>query len=262
MQHFPVSFARPWEIKVPKLFRYMRTSFVEDFFENGSLMLTSYERCRNHEDSTRKDTKEGTCNFNLVNGNFGAAGVHSVGQNSYMLCCSTSESDYLQDHFECDNYLIINDVFGFIDAVSRHVPGFVSGKLGSCIYKEERMINKTTSQSLQPNTSFLDDSGNLKQGINLSDEFNRMNHELYSRITNELTDNAYFLKNLEYSSELEFRVIWSTTKKADDVLKIKCPEAISFCEYGNPLSRQIAPLRREGDGRISVIAGSTSPSPE
>ena len=33
----------------PVLCRYLPTTYIDDFFRDGSLMLTTYERCKVHE---------------------------------------------------------------------------------------------------------------------------------------------------------------------------------------------------------------------
>ena len=259
MMQIDIPLARLWEFKVPRIIRYMNTNFIEDFFEHGKIMLTTYERCRAHEDKTRRDVKEGSCNFNLTHEEMGVAGIHTAGINSYMLCCSTAETANLLQHFECDNYLIINDVIGFADAISRYIPGFISGKAGCCIYKDERLVDAQTKTPITPNPQrLLDVTHNGKPG-DIEEEFHRMNSEFLDNISRELADTAYFVKEANFSKELEFRIIWTTTRKVLEPLHIECPEAIKYCNYGKPLSRTINPSKMDGDGRMTVIAGHTEP---
>jgi hypothetical protein len=254
-----ISAARIWELRIPSVIRYMNTNFLEDFFESGKIMLTTYERCRNHEDQIRRDTKEGRCSFNLTHGNIGVSGIHTAGTHSYMLCGSIEESSDLMNHFCADNYLIINDIFGFSDAISRYIPGFVNGKFGSCVYKDDRLFDTQTKIPTVPDHSRLLASAQNGNSENLEKEFHRMNNELYDNVAKELADTAYFVKEKYFAEELEFRILWTTPYKTLEPLHIKCPEAIRFCTYGKPLSRTITPPNLEGDGHMTILSGFTEP---
>jgi len=259
MTNIIINTVRTWEFKIPRAIRYMNTNFIEDFFEFGKIMLTTYEKCRKHEDAIRCDLKEGSNQFNLVNGNIGTAGIHTVGAHSYMLCGSIVESTDLMNHFSTDNYLIINDILGFADAISRYIPGFLNGKFGNCIYKDERLFESKTQKPIMPDPKKLLAITRDGNPGDIDQEFHRMNNELYENINRELANETYFVKEKLFSKELEFRVIWSTSCKTSEPLHIKCPEAIKFCTHGKPLSRTINPPKIEGDGQMSIISGLTEP---
>ena len=59
MMNVNLGFGRPWALRVPTFYRYMKTEHIEEFFETGLLMLSSYEKCKKHED-IRKDGREGS----------------------------------------------------------------------------------------------------------------------------------------------------------------------------------------------------------
>lgn len=237
----------------------MENRFVEEFFDSGKIMLTTYERCKNHEDSARKDSKEGKCNFHLVHGNYAVSGIHNIGLQSYMLCASTIESDVLMEKFSTDNYLVINNVIAFADAVSRYVPGFTHGKLGACVYKDERAFTKITEKPNTPDSTGLLNA--IKQGeyADIEKEFYRMQNDLYNSVENELADESYFLKENSFSEEAEFRIIWGVPRKTSDPVIIACPEAIRYCSPGKPLAKENKPPEFSSDGQMSVVTGFTSP---
>jgi hypothetical protein len=103
---------------------------VERFFKTGSLRLTTYEKCKTIEDETRQDKNEGKRNYALTQGGYMTAGVQQVGKRCYMLCASMVESEAQMRRFESDSWILIDDVFGFAEAVSRCIPRYASGKMG------------------------------------------------------------------------------------------------------------------------------------
>lgn len=228
-------------------------------------MLTTYERCKNHEDQLRCDPKEGRCDFAFTHGNMGISGIHTAGTHCYLLCGSTTESSDLIDYFKVDNYLVINDVLGFSDAISRYIPGFVSGKFGSCEYSESRLISKKSPNLHDKHRSNVENLFALAQNGNhekLEGEFKRVNSEFRNNIELELDDAAFFIKDKSFAKESEFRMIWQTPYKTLKPLHIICPEAVKFCTFGKPLSRDINPPKFESDGHMSTLSGYTEPQPD
>lgn len=54
-----VQFVTPWSIFTPTLFRYLASDYVEAFFAEGSLRLSSFTRFAKHADEQRRDPDEG-----------------------------------------------------------------------------------------------------------------------------------------------------------------------------------------------------------
>ena len=236
----------------------MNEKYIEDFFDCGKIMLTTYERCRNHEDSVRRDEKEGSCHFHLTHGNMAASGIHTAGTHSYMFCGSTIESSSLMEHFSTDNYFLINDVIGFADAISRYIPGFIQGKFGCCVYKDERNLEKNTNHPVAPDATSLLNAAQNGDYADIEKEFYRMQQVMYQSVEGELADEAYFVKEQYFAKEYEFRIIWQTSKETFEPLHIQCPEAIKFCSPGKPLPRQVDPPKQSSDGRMTILSGFTS----
>ena len=256
MMNVNLGFGRPWALRVPTFYRFMKTEHIEEFFETGLLMLSSYEKCKKHED-IRKDGREGSCNFHLENEGFAYSGVQRVGVTSFMLCGSVNESDDLMSRFGVDNYLVITNVLGFADAVSRAVPGFLEGKLGACSYRSGRQISKKVASSLEIDSTEL---LNAKTHEDITKAFYGSQKAMVDRINYELLDESFFIKDVAYEEEAEFRLVWRTSRKVGDGAKLDCRDAINFCTPGRPLSRNVSKIELDTDQNISLITGFTHPT--
>ncbi|MGE4329356.1 hypothetical protein [Diaphorobacter sp.] len=231
----------------------MKTEHIEEFFETGLLVLGSYGKYKKRED-IRKDEREGFCNFHLENEGFAYSGVQSVGAASFMLCGSVNESDDLMSRFGVDNYLVVTDVLGFADAVSRAIPGFLEGKLGACSYRSGRQISKKVAKSLEIDSTEL---LNAKKYEDITKAFYGNQKAMADRINYELIDESFFVKDVAYEKEAEFRMVWRASRKVGDGAKIDCRDAIKFCAPGRPLSRNVSKIELDADQNISLITGFT-----
>jgi hypothetical protein len=54
-----VQFGRNWTMLRPTLYRFLESKYVDAFFQEGSLRLSSFERFAQHPDEQRKDAGEG-----------------------------------------------------------------------------------------------------------------------------------------------------------------------------------------------------------
>ena len=57
---FNLNFQVPWGILRPPVYRFMDKQYVEQFFVDGSLRLSSFRRFSQHSDEERQDCAEGT----------------------------------------------------------------------------------------------------------------------------------------------------------------------------------------------------------
>ena len=71
-----------------------------------------------------------------------------MGFDAYVLCASSYYSEGLMRLFERDSWFRINNTIDFANAVSRHVPGFVQGAEGLCIYEESPGILREAETGL------------------------------------------------------------------------------------------------------------------
>ena len=57
MLEINLAFTRPWTVRLPTLVRQMKPEYVDAFFNDGSLRLSSFESFRRHPDEKRKDAE-------------------------------------------------------------------------------------------------------------------------------------------------------------------------------------------------------------
>lgn len=217
------------DIASQKVFRYMDNVHIDEFFNSGRLMLTSYARCVAHESEVRRDANEGKLNFLAKRGDEVIAGIQRVGAHSYMLCASKQEGRSLMHRFGVNSYFAIRDIDGFSRAVSSRIPRFVDACTGQCEYVEERSIVRE-HQAPSFDEPVLDTS---KIGVvaGYAEEFfHTYNRAITRRVDAVTGERAYFIKEARYAEEAEFRFVWRTQSTAEASIFVECPEAVEFCE--------------------------------
>jgi len=112
---------------LPTLFRYIAVTYIDRFFEEGTLQLTTYERCKSLEDAARRDVDDGKQQWTVSDGNYVVAGLQTVGRRSYLFCTSL-RSDIT--HFTDRTCFAILDPIGFADAVACAIPTDEVGLVG------------------------------------------------------------------------------------------------------------------------------------
>lgn len=215
MPEMNLAFARPWTVRFPTLTRHMPSEYIDAFFQDGSLRLSSFDSFRKHPDEARRDAQEGLVAM-IVNTPTGPFNILAAnGQEAYILCASTVERvDSPVVPGKASAFRIL-DATKFADAVSRQIQGFVGGVEGLCSYRHNTMITKSDSRSIVPPTS----------AENVEKWADEMNHH-----TSRLVLDAYFMKHISFAHESEYRFIWFAEGRPKDFIDIKCPAAIPFCE--------------------------------
>lgn len=220
---FQVQFLSTWTVMTPQPYRYLDREYVEAFFAEGTLQLSSFAKFAQHEDEQRRDEYEGVTGV-VVRANQGemktiAARVQ-MGYDAYVLCASSYFSENLMHRFGCDSHFRINDTTGFANAVSRHIPGFAHGTEGLCVYEENPGILRDVEMGFSMSTEETD--GQLTYD---PDELQRIRDSL--RQTAGLL--PVFLKKADFADQAEYRMVWFTQAMADETLTIRVPEARQFC---------------------------------
>lgn len=210
---------RVWQVKLPTVIRYMEQQYIDQFFETGNLRLGSFRQFAKHEDEMRRDEGEGMAGMQL---NYAEGQTLAVagwfGSEAYVLSTSIIEDPELMKKFKTDGYFRIKDTAAFGAAISNHIPGYMIGYEGSCLYRSERMITETFTNSL-----ISEPPSNEVAAEEWANKIEQRIHE-----DSQLT--PYFLKPLSYAEQNEYRFIWQTRQKSEDYIDVTCPEAIRFCE--------------------------------
>lgn len=216
-----------WNICTPTLFRFLEKEYVDAFFKEGSLRLSSFSKFHTHEDEQRLDKTEGKTMFvhrTFLNGGQTLTARATHGVNAYVLSASMRYDKELMKTFNRDSYIRIKDTTGFGMAIARQIPGLIKAFESPCLYQDMKIITA--------DLGFIDinqfrDSQNPAQ----------LNKELISDfIDSKMQHYPLFLKSKAYAHQVEYRIVWITRDKTPDYLDIKAPDAIQFCEKPNSLN--------------------------
>jgi hypothetical protein len=214
---------KPIHIKLPTVYRYMESKYVDEFFEHGRLRISSFKRFREFPDEVRGDKSEGQGSISGKGGDgFTFHIMTGAGANGYMLSTSLEESDAIRSDFGVDCCFQINDPLGFAVAVANALPGFQEAFVGFCNYQTYRIVKKALDEmSIE---DFTGEDGNM---IMLHP---KMNERISQLVGNGI--DLLFLKEKKYQSQAEYRFVWridGTNFDIEDHKDIVCKEALQFC---------------------------------
>ncbi len=60
---YGLQFLSPWTVVTPEPYRCLEKQWVEAFFADGTLRLSSFARFAEHEDEQRRDENEGKTSY-------------------------------------------------------------------------------------------------------------------------------------------------------------------------------------------------------
>jgi hypothetical protein len=220
-------FTCPWFICTPTLFRYLPSRYVDAFFEDGSLRLSSFAEFKRHKDEERLDPKEGEVSFFHTTEERGGQTLFARmnhGHDAYVVSAAMRHDKELMRSFGCDSYIRINDPTQFGTLVAQHIPGFRAGAEGPCLYQGMKIM--------QRDLGYLD-SARLSDPKNPDQE----DEKVVERLVNEQTKHyPLFMKDQRYAHQVEYRLLWITFSDVEGFLDIKVPEAIPLCSRPDPLT--------------------------
>ena len=215
-----LTMATEWAIRRPYIFRYMPKVYVDAFFLDGTLRLSSFSAFSKHKDEQRMDKTEG--NGILVNTDNEGTGqtvyaLMSQGYDAYVLCGSTRYNSGLAEAFAADSGFRINDPTAFGCTIAKALPGFRAGLEGACIYVDDKTVNRKAGKIDLESMRIDPDNKELDMG------------KMLSTISGIAGDDMYFLKNMKYQHQDEYRLFWSAGHDINDFIEVKCPDAVQFC---------------------------------
>jgi hypothetical protein len=215
-----MNFGRQWSIIRPRLYRYLPSQYVDSFFKDGSLRLSSFVHFAKHPDEQLRDRGEG------IGSRFGV-GSHAMisffggrGTDCYVLCATMHNTEDVRRQFgTSDSCIAIDDISNFANAVSLKIP-FTGGFEGPVIYQDETMITKNI--------------GALKSEELLERYRNPDGKTLSMDMIKDLAQmtggvEEYFVKHSKHARECEYSLLWATGGNVEPFIDIKVPEAIRFC---------------------------------
>lgn len=219
-----VQSTKPVNVLLPCVYRYMDKKFVDLFFDEGILRISSYNRFRTYPDEVRGDPNEakGTYSTKTKEGNrFNV--MTAGGSSEYMLSASLFENDILKNEFKVDTLIKITDPINFFAAISNAIVGFHQGFIGFCNYQDIGIVEKKVEDfSIK---EFENENGELMIG----------NEAMHKRMEQMVGSNIdlFFLKRKKYQSQVEFRFVWQINSQyypIHEYIDVNCKEALQYCE--------------------------------
>lgn len=219
-QSISVQFANPWSVRRPYVYRYLDKKYVDQFFDRGTLRLSSYDAFSKHIDEERNDSSEGWVSFintsTTGKGQTIAARI-AKGHESYILCGASVYTAELAKTFGVDSGFRINDPTGFAAEIARHIPVFTGGTEGACIYLPNKMVVRNIGEV--DIEKIKDDNDPTKFSVD----------KMAALISTLAGDDPYFTKHVRYRNQLEYRLLWFTDAPMQTYIDVECPAALKFC---------------------------------
>ena len=217
-----LTFGRPWSILRPRVYRYLESKYVEGFFSNGSLRLSSFARFAEHPDEQRKDAAEGKGVRFGLGSQATIALVGGKGHDCYVLCGTVHNTENVRRQFkQYDACIAIDNVTAFANAVSLRIPFFRQGLEGLVIYQDNTTINKNIGnvKSEELIEKYKNPDGTVKMDLI---------HDI-ANMTGGIEE--FFVKHSRYAQQCEYRILWASSQSVESFIDIKVPEAIQFCRH-------------------------------
>jgi len=214
MSTIHVPFATSWEVRLPVVTRYLPKEYVDAFFRDGSLRLSSFAAFRQHPDENQGDDREGLPQVESESPNSKGVFLGVVGQECYILCGTVIENPVLEGSFHSKHGFRILDTVAFAHCIAQDVPRFAGGMEGPCMYRANTAMQGVTHEPFRP-PGPQDDP----------EEFGARLHAQQS----DLARGALFIKSPRYAHQSEYRMLWFANGTAREYLDIKCSNALRHC---------------------------------
>lgn len=210
-----LNLAQQWSIASPFVYRYEDQQWIDQFFETGTIRLSTFAKFSKYQDEVRGDTAEGSgfC-YGETPDNKSVGIVQSQGLNALVLCCTHRLSRDMRDKFGRDSAFQIMNTVAFASEISRQLLGFRQGLEGSCIYRDGRTIKRSINFSMK---DLEDANGNIELG-SLFDIGRALGGA-------ELV----LLKDKKYEDQAEYRLMWTVDEIDGDFVDVKAPLARQYC---------------------------------
>ncbi len=206
-----------WSIKKEPIYRLLDdVKWMENFFNDGELMISCLSNFKNYPDEMIGDKDEGDSLIAGTNENGDLIGIkYDSGDNAFIMSTTTELTEKVKKDFNAKCAIKINNPSYFGIEITRKLPFAHKGYEGHCIYAESRV--QMLDREIEKNKAF--------QSIDFhNDPFASQKLATITR------DYELFLKLDKYKHQKEYRMIWFTKNKVDKSMVINCPEVIKYCE--------------------------------
>jgi hypothetical protein len=208
-------FGQHWQVVRPSVYRYEDQKWINEFFETGRLRLSTFTKFATYPDEIRGDKNEGhDVSYGETRDNKSVVVAHAQGMSSAIFCCSHRLNHQLREGFNRDSAFQIMDTVGFAFEISRQLPGFRGGLEGTCIYRNNRSINRKINIDTE---KYRLPDGNLDM-------------KMIPDLCRELGGpELVLLKHKQYENQQEYRILWELDAVSGEFMDIVAPKARQFC---------------------------------
>lgn len=196
--------------------------YVRALFDKGSLLLSTFKRCRVLENDLRRDKYELRNIVEIFDGSLKMETDVQFDDNLLLLCTSTSSEDLAQNK---SSMIKITNIFGFISEITKTLTemGYLSAEIvqGPCNYNDKVLrIN---------GEGFL---SSFMSSFNASGKFDGAS--LCSFIRDKAENEIIFTKPYNFEEEQEYRIVWKLVAPFDgENLIITNTNLGKYCERLN-----------------------------
>lgn len=203
---------------IPMVYRYLEKQWIDQFFSEGKIRLSSFKKFRKHVDEQRGDNVEGK-NILIGTGNDKTIyAVVSTGIDAFVLSASLLFSQSLYSDFKVDGCFVIERPLEFMNEISKHIPEYKGLNFGPCIYKPEVLIKRQLPDF------------NLDSLRNEDDPTKNDLNKVLSTSNLIGGHDVLFRKTLKHAHQHEYRILWhSDLKDLPDYIDIIAPNCRQYC---------------------------------
>ena len=203
-----------WHVVQPHVYRYEDKQWIEEFFANGTIRLSSFAKFATYKDENRGDDKEGKAIvFTKHPDKKMLASIAIVGHNSAVLSTSQRLDRNLAKSFSRSSAFEITNTVGFAREIARSLSGYKFGFEGNCVYRPDTTVNRIVNFSVE---QFMLPEGQLSM-------------DLLQRVLSEVGPEVMLVKRQKYQHQQEFRFIWELDNLGGDFVDVEAPLATQYC---------------------------------
>jgi hypothetical protein len=203
---------------IPMVYRYLEKQWIDQFFSEGKLRLSSFKKFRKHIDEQRGDKGEGN---NILIGTGKDKTIYTVvstGIDAFVLSTSLLYNHSLYTDFKVDGCFVIERPLEFMQEISKHIPDYKGINFGPCIYKQETLIKRQLPDFDLESLKSEDDPSK-----------NDMN-KVFATSNLIGGNDVLFRKTLKHAPQHEYRILWhSDLKDLPDYIDVIAPNSRQYC---------------------------------
>lgn len=203
----------------PIVYRDIGEKYIDNFMETGELLVSTFKRCQNLENYKRKDERELRNIINSIDGKYRVEVDMQLNVNAFLLCTS------LNSHFVESNSkycLEIKDINACLSIITNSLisKGYKVKKVlfGPCFYSNKELSGRVEQNRIKKMIEEQNKTQTINIGKVLSDSGIVGGYDIF------------FNKDLHFSHENEYRIIWLVNDDfKEDKIIIKVPELREYC---------------------------------